>query len=145
MAHNDLNQLLNVLLPFAEQMLLKRGEFFPFGSCMRQTGKIVAHAAYTGDERPPSQSLIDLMTQAFRRQADDRQIRAAGICHDVRTIPPGQAEKCDAVCASSEHQSGEAVDVFLPYKKDPIGGVVYGQIFAIPRTPQFFVQLRGTG
>jgi membrane protease YdiL (CAAX protease family) len=30
MAHQDLNELLNALLPFAQQMLEKHGEFFPF-------------------------------------------------------------------------------------------------------------------
>ncbi len=35
MAHPDLDELLNALLPFAQQMLTKRGEFFPFGTGMK--------------------------------------------------------------------------------------------------------------
>jgi hypothetical protein len=93
MAHPDLDQLLNSLIPFAQQMLSKRGEFFPFGSAMTTDGKIEAHAAYDGNEQPPSQQLIDLLTQGFRQQASSRRIRAAAICYDVRTIPPGQTDR----------------------------------------------------
>ncbi|MGA2556033.1 MAG: hypothetical protein ABSG04_07140 [Verrucomicrobiota bacterium] len=109
---------------------------------MTKAGKIVAHAAYDGTERPPSQQLIDMMTQAFRQQAAAGQIRAAGICYDVRTIPPGQTEKIDAICASLEHESGQFVDVYLPYKKGWFGKARHGQIFAGKRDAPFFVQGR---
>jgi hypothetical protein len=139
MVHPDLNQLLNSLLPFAERTLAEHGEFFPFGTTMKSDGEIVAVSAYDGDERPPSQSVIDLLTHAFRQQARNGDLRAAGICYDARTTPPGQTEKCDAVCASMEHQCGEAVNVILPYEKTSDGEVQYGQMFTTPRISQFFV------
>jgi hypothetical protein len=138
MAHPDLDQLLNALLPFAQQMLSKHGEFYPFGSAMSTDGKIEAHAAYDGGEQPPSQQLIDLLTQGFRQQASSGKIRAAAICCDVRAIPPGQSEKTDAICVSAEHQSGEAADVYLPYKKGWFGKISYGEIFGAARTREFF-------
>jgi hypothetical protein len=139
MAHPDLDQLLNALLPFAQQMLSKHGEFYPFGSAMTTDGKIEAHGAYDGDEQPPSQQLIDLLTQAFRQQAAAGQIRAAAICYDICTIPPGQSEKTDAICVSAEHQNGEAADVCLPYKKGWLGKISYGEIFGAARKREFFV------
>jgi hypothetical protein len=138
MAHPDLDQLLNFLPPFAQQMLAKHGEFYPFGSSMTTDGKIVANGAYEGDENPPSQPLIDLLTQGFRQQAAAGQILAAGICYDIRTIPPGQSEKTDAICMSLEHQNGEAADVCLPYKKGWFGKISYGEIFGAPRKREFF-------
>jgi hypothetical protein len=69
MAHPDLDLLLNAVLPFAQQMLAKHGEFFPFGTSMTTDGEIIANSAYDGDEQPPSQRLIDLLTQAFRQEA----------------------------------------------------------------------------
>src|SRR5947209_461638 len=139
MAHPDLDQLLNALLPLPQQMVSKRGEFYPFGSAMRTDGKIEAHAAYDGNEQPPSQQLIDLLTQGFRQQASSGEIRAAAICCDVRTMPPGQSEKTDAICVSAEHKNGEAADVYLPYKKGWFGKVSYGQIFAGARKREFFL------
>src|SRR5262245_22251363 len=138
MAHPDLNELLNALLPFAQQMLAEHGEFYPFGSTMTETGKIVAAGGYTGEEHPNSQPLIDLLTQAFRQQALNREIRAAGICYDVRTIPPGQTEKTDAICLALEHQTGEGVTVFVPYKKGMFGRMKYAELFASPRDLQIF-------
>ena len=87
MAHPDLNQLLNSLLPFAERTLAEHGEFFPFGTTMKPDGEIVAVSACDRDERPPSQSVIDLLTHAFRQQARNGDLRAAGICYDARTTP----------------------------------------------------------
>jgi hypothetical protein len=140
MAHPDLDNLLNAMLPFGQQMLEKHGEFFPYGATMAASGEITAEAVSDGTEQPPSQTLIDMMTQAFRQKAAAGQIRAAGIFYDVRTIPPGQSEKTDAICASLEHLSGQFVDVYLPYKKGWFGKIKYGQIFAGKREARFFVQ-----
>ena len=139
MAHLDLDKLLDALLPFAQQMLAKHGEFYPFGSTMTIAGEIMAQgAALEGDDHPASQPLIDLMIQAFRSQALAGQIRAAGICYDVRTIPPGHTEKTDAICVGLEHNTGESVSVFVPYKKGWFGKVQYGQLFAANRDAQIF-------
>jgi hypothetical protein len=138
MAHPDLDQLLNTLIPFAQQMLSKHGEFFPFGSVMTADGKLEEHAAYDGDERPPSQQLIDLLKRGFRQQAATGQIRAAAVCYDVRTIPPGESEKTDAICVVAEHQNGEGANVYLPYKKGWFGKISYGEIFGTEREREFF-------
>jgi len=139
MAHPDLDNLLNRILPFGQQMLAKHGEFYPFGSTMKTSGEITAEAASDGKDHPASQTLIDLLTQAFRNEALAGQIRAAGICYDVRTIAPGQTEKTDAICVGLEHNTGQCVSVFLPYKKGWFGKIQYGQLFASARDPQIFV------
>ena len=139
MAHPDLDSLLNFILPFAQQMLGKHGEFYPFGSTMKTGGEIVAEAASEGHDHPASQTFIDLLTRAFRNEAAAGQIRAAGICYDVRTTPPGQTEKTDAICVGLEHNTGQCVSVFLPYKKGWFGKIQYGELFASARHPQIFV------
>jgi hypothetical protein len=138
MAHPDLDRLLNSLLPFAQQMLARHGEFYPLGSVMTTTGELVASAVYESAENPPSQQIIDALTHAFRAQAAAGEIRAAGICCDMRITLPGQASKSDAIVVSLEHQSGEAIDCGLPYKKGWFGRVQYGALFATPRTASFF-------
>ena len=130
MAHQDLDMLLQSLLPFAQQMINKHGEFFPFGATMDMNGQIAMASAYTESEQPPSQECSDLLLGGFKVQAKEGKIRACGIVYDVRTIPPGQSEKVDAICARLEHSCGEAVDVFLPYSKGWLGRIKYGEIFA---------------
>ncbi len=138
MAHPELDQLLNALLPFAEQMLAKNGEFFPFGATMTRNGDIVATAASLGGEHPPSQPLIELMSQAFRQQAEAGELRAAGLCFDARILPPDRTEKTDAICVSLEHESGQCMDVFVPYERGWFGKLKYGAMFAASRERQFF-------
>src|ERR1044071_3496923 len=139
MAHPDLNALLNDLLPRAKRLLTELGEFYPFGSVMASDGEIIWFGASDGDEHPPSQRLIDMMTQAFHQKAGAGEIRAAGICYDVRVIPPGQTEKSDALCMALERPA-EFVEVLVPYCKTGSRSFEYGQLFAQRRTPQFFVQ-----
>jgi hypothetical protein len=130
MAREDLNSLLGTLLPFAQEMLARHGEFYPFGAAMSVTGEIKQTAAYTGEEHPNSRELIELIVGAFRAQATKNEVRAVGLCLDVRTIAPGQTEKTDAICARLRHSDNEAIDVYLPYKKEKSGAVTYGGLFA---------------
>ena len=120
-------------------MLSKHGEFHPFGAIMSSNGDIQLVAGkIKGDDHPPSPALIELLTSTFRQQAARGHLRAAGVCYDVLTAPPGENEKRDAICCGLEHYSGETVDVFLPYVKGTNGAVRYGDMFAAKRTPEFF-------
>ena len=137
MANPDLEELLNALLPFALQLLAEHGEFFPFAATMKPDGTITAVAGDTGDERPSSQEVLDVLVDGFRDQASRDEIKAAGVCLDVRVSHPDGSGTTDAVCARLEHLSGEAVEVYLPYKKTP-GGMEYGDIFAGPGKKMVF-------
>jgi hypothetical protein len=142
MAHPDLNELLNAILPMAEMLLKKQGEFYPIGAIMSSEGEI-RHVGgkIEGDDHPPSQSLIDLLTETFQKQATSGKLRAAAICYDVLTVPPGKHQKQDAICCGLEHWLGEAVDVFKPYVKTGDGNIQFDEVFAAKRVPQFFCQI----
>jgi hypothetical protein len=142
MAHSDLNELLKVLLPMAEMLLAKQGEFYPTGAIMLADGEIRhVGAKIEGDDHPLSQSLIDLLTVTFQKEATEGKLRAAGMAYDVLIVPPGKHQKQDAICCSLEHCFGEAVDVFKPYVRTEDGSFQFEDIFAVKRTPQFFCQL----
>jgi hypothetical protein len=127
MAHPELDALFNTLLPVAQRLLRELGEFLPFGAIMSSSGEI-RHVGgkIEGDEYPTSQPLLDLLTEAFKKQAAKGELRAAGICYDVLTVPPGEDQKRDAICCGLEHYSGETVNVFVPYVKAADGDVQYG-------------------
>jgi hypothetical protein len=139
MAHPDLDALMNDLLPLAERLLAEHGEFYPFGATIASDGRHISVGAKTESDRPPSKELIDIMTEAFRTDASEGQIRAAGICFDVCVVPPGQVDKTDAIQLALEREN-EAVDVFIPYAQLPDREFTYGEMFASRRTPTFFVQ-----
>jgi hypothetical protein len=112
--------------------------FIPFGASVTQDGQVVLHHAQIDDEHPPSQPVIDILAHGFRKQAKRGQIRAAGLCVDMRITRPGQIKKTDALCVSLEHQCGKAIDVFLPYERDSSGQIRYDELFAQARDRQFF-------
>jgi hypothetical protein len=85
--------------------------------------------------------LIDVLTEALGKESIQGDLRALGICYDVRVVPPGQSDKSDAVCCSLEHISGEALDVFAPYTK-AADGIHYAEIFSVRRYPKFFSSAR---
>lgn len=107
----DLDALLNDLLAFAERMLREQGEFYPFGGSITADGERISVGAKGSSDHPPSRELIEIMTDAFRRQAAEGKIRAAGICFDVRVVPPGQPDKTDAIELSLEREGDDAVEV----------------------------------
>jgi hypothetical protein len=112
---HDLEQLLSAVMPFAEQMLMKYGEFIPYGSTVNGDGKIAAVGGDTGDQHPKSQETIDLLRGAFRRQAQAGTIVACALVYDIRTIPPGQSKKTDAVAVNLDHRGGMSIIVIYPY------------------------------
>ena len=111
---------------------------------MQQDGRIVDCAVSGEGEHPPSGELIQALTRDFQRRAAKGEIRAAGICCDVRIATTENPEKTEAIQFALEHQNGEAVDVFLPYDMDGAKDIRYGQIFAIARNKQFFISARSS-
>jgi hypothetical protein len=134
----ELDSLLDGLLRFAQQMQQKHGEFYPFAQAMTREGQVEAVATYSGDERPLSQHVIDDLISALRAGAVQKGYRAIGICSDVRVVPPHSTAKTDAVRVHLEQLGGEAVTVYLPYRKKLLGKIVYGELFASAAEPQVF-------
>jgi hypothetical protein len=97
MAHPDLNALKDTLYPIAKKMLAEHGEFFPCGAFVKLDGEIVHCAFSDGDEHPASQKVIDMLTAKFGELASRREIRAAGICFDVRVATKDRPQKLDAL------------------------------------------------
>ena len=64
--------------------------------------------------------------------------RDFGQASQKRSAEVAQTEKIDAVLARLEHKDGEAIDVYLPYRKPIFGKVKYGDLFATPGVVQVF-------
>jgi hypothetical protein len=112
----EIEQLLNFLLPFAEDLLQRHGEFYPYAATMATDGEVSAVAVDLGDERPDvGDLLLELHAQA-RKQAADGSIRASGIAAAVTLTDPDSGEETDAVQVELDHADGEAVDIYVPYE-----------------------------
>jgi|SRR5215469_711484 len=121
-SQDDLDGLLNVTLPFAQQMLEKSGEFYPFGAAVTANGetRLIAGDPAQG-EHPASAEVLSTLLKGFRQTRAD--LRAVAICSDVRL------SDSDAVRVELEHRDGHAMAVLLPYKKKRFGrGVQYDEL-----------------
>jgi hypothetical protein len=129
-AHPELDQLLNALLPFAERMLMRHGEFHPFACSMKSNGEIVDVGAADGTEHPASSDLISILVDGLTLDARSGKIRASGICLNMRLHESFDRAETDAICCRLEHVSGQAVAVYIPYKMPSKSQVIFQEMFA---------------
>jgi hypothetical protein len=123
-SQDDLDGLLNVTLPFAQQMLATSGEFYPFGAEVTTAGETRLLAGdLTQGEHPASVEVLSTLLAGLRQTRTD--VRAVAICSDVRLTDS------DAVRVDLEHREGHALAVLMPYKRKRFGrGVEYGELRA---------------
>jgi hypothetical protein len=120
-AQGDLVSLLNMTLPFAQQMLGKLGEFYPFGATVATDGEARLIAGELGQEHPASADVLSLIVERLRQ--DRSGLRAVAFCSAVRL------RDSDAVRVELEHQDGQAMAVLMPYKRKRFGrGVEYDEL-----------------
>jgi len=128
----EVERLMNDGIPFAKTMLSTHAEFYPFGRALTPGREIQWVSATDGTGYPPSQVLLDLLIEAFRRGAHEGKYAAIALFFDVRILDPHTGHKTDAVQVALEHQLGYCADVFFPYSLAK-GSVTFGQLFASPR------------
>ena len=128
-AQNDLDALLNDALPFAQESLDQRGEFFPYAVVLETTGGVRMVAGDPGlGERPSSQEVLTVLVAGLREGREN--LRAVGVVSDVRL------SKSDAIRVELEHEEGAAMTVVLPYTKKRFRrGVEYGELSAAAGAP----------
>jgi hypothetical protein len=132
----EIQKLLNYLLPFAEQMLTKEGEFYPYAAIMDAGGEVQA-VSVAGEERPDVGELLLALHAELSKQAAEGAIRASGIAADVTLTDPDSGETKDAVQLELDHADAEAVDVYVPYETAG-DSVKFGELVAAAgRTPVF--------
>ena len=109
-AQDDLDELLHVVLPFAEKLLGKYGEFYPFGAAVSHVGECAVTGADPGPgENPPSAEVLTALYEGALASAD-------GLCA-VAFVADVWASGSDAVRVELEHRDGVAVLILMPYTR----------------------------
>jgi hypothetical protein len=135
--NEEIQEMLNFLLPYAERMLEEHGEFYPYAATMATDGEVTAVASDTGDEDPDVSDLLVELHARLRRKAAEGSIRASGIAADVTLTDPDSGETTDAVQVELDHADAGAVDVYVPYESGR-EGVKFGELVAAEgREPVF--------
>jgi hypothetical protein len=137
-AKQESEELMRAVLPLAEKMLRRYGEFHPYGGYMKLDGTIVDVGAGDPDiERPKSKDLIYVLRSSFREMASANQCRAVAVVFNVAVSLPDSNRKSDAIQVCVEHADGYSAEVFFPYQM--IGNeIVYEETFAQAATHDIF-------
>ncbi len=135
----DCETLMSAVLPFAERMLQRYGEFFPFGGAMRPDGELVHVAGYDGTEQPPSAEIIHLIKEGFVQAAQKDECKATALVYDAKITLPDSNQKSDAIAIVLNHRDSYSVVVFFPYAIKE-GELTIGTAFAQQGEADIFVR-----
>jgi hypothetical protein len=134
---DEIQELLNFLLPHAEQMLNEHGEFYPYAAALDSDGALNSVDTDLEDDSPDVGDVLLALHEGLRERAAEGAIRASGIAADVTLTDPDSGETTDAVQVELDHADAEAVDVFVPYETEP-DGIKFGELVAAEgREPVF--------
>jgi hypothetical protein len=136
----DFGKLIGAILPPAQAMVKDLGSFAPFGAMVTKTGEAQMAGGAGDASQWTTEEIIAMYQDGFRDAVKLGFYRAVALCVDVRVTVPGKVDKTDALNIMLEHESGEALSVFLPYARDPSGEVEYGQMFATPGENRVFAK-----
>jgi len=127
---DELALLVGTLVKSAQSLLKnQRGEFFPFAAFINVSGIAEMLGADLGVA--PAE-VIDFLRGALRAMAEQRKIKASGICVNVAARLPGHGDKVDAICCTIERLSQQPIDFYVPFHKGLLGRLVYGKPIVLP-------------
>ncbi|AWB67732.1 hypothetical protein C2869_15365 [Saccharobesus litoralis] len=127
---DDTQQLLDSVIPVAEDLIISLGEFYPFAGAMKPDGEIVSISAIENnvvdEQHPDSDVLQQKLSEQLRSAANKKMYKATAVAVDVALQLP-DSTLTDAIAVYLDHESGYSVVVYMPYKLVN-GKVEYGEI-----------------
>lgn len=135
-------QLINALMPYAEQMLTENGGFLPYGGVIAPDEEI--HLVQFAEENEPvqAQDVFERANVALRAGAQDGKWTTTALVADVTVTKPGEQEAQQAVSFALDDAEGNSVEVFFPYTLKE-SGVDFGTAFAQQGANQIFAAGNG--
>lgn len=135
-ANADHNELGEMLVGMAINLLEKNGEFYPIAAEMSADGEARYVIPNLEDEHPDSQVLIDYYIASLRKEASAGSVRAAAIAYD--TFDKRDGGKRDAIAIRHEHRDGEPLIMVTPYRVAN-GEVVFDEGYIQDTKPLIFL------
>jgi len=131
------DRLMNAVIPFAEEMLTKHGEFYPYGGALGPDGDVVSVGVAGDDEHPLSMDVIRDLKAALVSGARDGKYVATAIAFDARISMPITGELSDAVAIALDHVQDYSIVVYIPYELKS-GAPEFGEPIAEPGAADIF-------
>jgi len=130
----DIQALINIFFPFAEELIIKFGEFYPYAGATTIEGEFVSVGFHEENKHlSPDKVLLSLKNSL--KPGSEKYIVAA-IFYDIKTKDADTGESQDAIAVFIEHMTGKkAYEFFYPYKLEREENLVVGDSYgaAIPK------------
>ncbi len=141
----QLNELVNYLMSFADEMLTKSGEFYPFAAIVNTDGIVEARGAYDGVEHPQSIDILAILEEALRAEVARGEAIAVGLAVDVDIPPQFESPLPDGVRVGLETEGNSRL-IYYPYELGKRGlfkksAPKFAEPFAVETAPNLFVNL----
>ena len=137
MASSDLDILLRNFVARAQQEITATGAFYPFAAVIDSAGKGKTVEFEGGAPNPAPDDISQQLTDVLKIKIATGKIRAAGMCASMMISPPGGSSPTEAIAVFLEDIDGDALELYLPYKKAD-DAVQYSDWITIPAMPRFF-------
>ena len=110
----DFELLINIFFPFAEELLLKFGEFLPFAGAINNAGDVVSVGDHEQGASVQPGDLVGSLKNTLR--TGNENFKAGTVFYDVRTKDNDTGAVSDAIAVYIEHRDGKsAYEFFYPY------------------------------
>jgi hypothetical protein len=139
----QLQAALNYCLQFSEEMLIKAGEFYPFGAVITSDGSLSALGFDDGGEHPSPGELYAFAEQALTRSASSGEILVGALAVNVDIPREFEPPFPDGVRVKLESRGFSRL-VYCPYRIVSTGvlrkkrNVEFGEMFAVEAPHVFF-------
>jgi hypothetical protein len=128
----EIQNILDALLPFIENLLKEYGEFYPVATALNNDGELIHLDTFEGDDNPESENVIDYSKKELLSMRNS--IQACCIFYDVHLGD----ENTDAVAVLVESKTENLSFMFYqPYDIDQ-GKVVFGVPWKVEKAPEIF-------
>jgi hypothetical protein len=136
MSTEQLEEVLNALIPFAQSQLEAKGSFPPFAGGLDVEGE-VEFLLPGGAEEADSGDILGILRQGLQSGALEGTYRATGVCLDVTARRDETSEPIDAILVQLESE-GESLAAYVPYLRGEDGRYVFGEVFFGAHDPEVF-------
>jgi hypothetical protein len=131
-SQGDLDDLLSRSAMLAKALLIRNGEFFPFGATIGTRGKFALVTPVPEVETPTAHDVIASIVEEL--EATRSGIRACAVV--AMAVTEGGV---DAVRIELEHSDGSSLVIALPYARGELGAFAYGDMEAHRIKPRIWV------
>ena len=131
----DIQNIIDYSHEFAEKMLNKGKEYYPFGAKIGNNGELVA-VGYKDNESdfPESQKVINELTAEFERELNIGEIKAYGLTYDVRVQRGHLKDKTNAILIDIYHRnSNEIPKYYFTYSWNENNELIFGESFGMKK------------